>query len=139
MKKIAYAVEIIIIAFLAGRGIMIPFLAWLISLFGLQMAFNFGSHALFLETLQDYPNNHRVNSGIFFPFYGRWHKNYSVGLPKEMYNANAINVIIFCVYSTLLLVFSKNEVVARWLGMTYLCIFCVVVVVGYTVAYKRRP
>lgn len=138
MKKIAYAAEIILIAFLAARGIMLPFLAWLLSLLGLQMAFNFGSQALFLETLKDYPNNHRVNSGIFFPFYGRWYKTYNEGLPKEMYNANAINVINFCVYSILLLVFTRNEVVARWLGMIYICTFCVVVVVGYTAAYKRR-
>ena len=101
------------------------------------MAFNFGSNALFLETLQDYPNDLRVNGGIFSSFYARWYHAYDKGLPKEMHVANVVSVIGFCMYSLLLIVFARNETVALWLGFVYLCAFCVVVLVGYFATYNR--
>lgn len=76
-------------------------LSWIICLFMLQMAFEYGNERIYLEIIEDYPEKDCVKPKKFKFLYKKLNRLSDKGIPKEMYYCETLKVYGFILYSLL--------------------------------------
>lgn len=100
MNEKLLIIETFLMFFLISQEKM-TLLSWIISLFMLQMLFEYGNEKIYLEIIEDYPEKDCVKPVKFKFLYKKLNGLSDKNIPKEMYYCEMLQVYGFILYSLL--------------------------------------